>query len=348
MNNPSPIVDLFVKHLQDRCTADEVKQLLKHFEIEENEEILRHLIRAELDFTHQGEITNSKEDAALLKVKSALISKIKQNQEQPRVKRLSPISRWVSRCAVWLVLVCSTALLVDHFYTDIKDYFHPVKLLTATTKRGERKLLTLSDGTKIWLSPSSSLEYPDQLIGNLREVKLEGEAFFEVAKDKKHPFIIHSGRMDTRVVGTSFNIQSFKAQINSTVTVVTGIVKVSALRSSGRKPQEVILNPNQRSQLDSQSGTLTSINYPNAKQMLKRKDGILNYDGTPVQDVVADFSRYYKVPILIESKSKNCLCYGEFDTNRPVNILLEQLAAAINAKIIIQKEKYILKGGCEE
>ena len=348
MNNPLPIVDLFVKYLQDRCTADEVKQLLMYFEIEENEEILRHLIRAELDFTHQGEITNSKEDAILLKIKSVLISEIKQNQEQHRVKRLSPISRWVRICAVWLVLVCSAALLVDHFYTDIKGYFHPVKLLSLATRPGERKLLTLSDGTKIWLSPSSSLEYLDQLIGNLREVKLEGEAFFEVAKDKKHPFIIHSGRMDTRVVGTSFNIQSFKAQINSTVTVVTGIVKVSALRSSGRKPQEVILNPNQRSQLDNQSGTLTSINYPNAKQMLKRKEGILNYDGAPVQDVATDFSRYYKVPILIESKSKNCLCYGEFDTNTPVNIVLEQLASAINAKIIIQKDKYILKGGCEE
>jgi ferric-dicitrate binding protein FerR (iron transport regulator) len=348
LNNPSPIVDLFVKYLQDRCTADEVKQLLKHFEIEGNEEILRSLIRVELDFTHQGEITNSKEDAALLKVKSVLISEIKQNQEQHRVKRLSPISRWVRICAVWLVLVGSTALLVNHFYPDIKGYFHPAKLFTIVTRPGEHKLLTLSDGTTIWLSPSSSLEYPDQLIGNLREVKLEGEAFFEVAKDKKHPFIIHSGRMDTRVVGTSFNIQSFKAQINSTVTVVTGIVKVSALGSSGAKPQEVILNPNHRSQFDTQTGRLTSISYPNAKQMLKRKDGILNYDGTPVQDVVADVSRYYKLPIVIESKSKNCLCYGEFDTNRPINIVLEQLAAAINAKIIIQKDKYILKGGCEE
>jgi transmembrane sensor len=345
LNNPSPIVDLFVKYLEDRCTADEVNELLKHFEIEENEEILRSLIRAELDFAHQGEITDSNEDAVLLKVKSALLHEIKENQGQHRPVF---IPKWVKICAVWLVVACSTALLFGHFYTDIKGYFHPVKQFTMVTRPGERKSIKLSDGTKIWLSPSSSLEYPDQLTGNLREVKLEGEAFFEVAKDKKHPFIIHSDRMDTRVVGTSFNIQSYKQQLAYTVTVVTGIVNVSALSSSGGKTNAVVLRPNQRSRFDYQNSTLTSINYPDAKQMLKRKEGVLNYDGAPVQEVVADFARYFKLPIVIESKSKNCLCYGEFNTNRPVNIVLEQLAAAINAKIIIQKDRYILKGGCEE
>ncbi|MHB8205902.1 FecR family protein [Mucilaginibacter sp.] len=347
MNNPSLIVELFVKYLQDQCSVDEVKQLLKYFEIEENEEILRSLIRAELDFTHQGEITNSKEDAALLKVKSALIIEIKQGLEQHRFKRSAVISKWLKICAVWLVLAGS-GLLIDHFYADIKSYLHPVKLMTIVTRPGERKLLTLSDGTKIWLSPSSSLEYPDQLKGNLREVKLEGEAFFEVAKDKKHPFVIHSGRMDTRVVGTSFNIQSYKAQISATVTVVTGIVKVSAFNAAHVKQKDVMLRPNQRSEFEQKDGSLTSMDYPNATQMLKRKNGILNYDGAPVQEVVADFSRYYNLPVSIESKSKGCLCYGEFDTNRPLNIVLEQLAAAINAKVIFQKGEYILKGGCEE
>ena len=347
MNIPVSIVDLFVKYLQDECTIDEVKQLLKYFEIEENEEILRSLIRAELDFTHHGEITNSKEDAVLLKIKSILLSEIKKNQEQHPIKRMFPTLKWAKICALCLILVGAATLLLDHV-SDIKRYFHPVKLLTVVTRQGERKSLILADGTKIWLSPSSSLEYPDQLIGNLREVKLEGEAFFEVAKDKQHPFIIHSGRMDTRVVGTSFNIQSYKSQSNYTVTVVTGIVKVSAFTASHIEQKDITLKHNQRGQFDNNNGALNSVNYPDAKQMLKRKDGILSYEGAPVQYVVADFSRYYKLPVVIESKSKSCLCYGEFDTNRPLNIILEQLAAAIGAKIIIQKDKYILKGGCEE
>ena len=346
MNNPSPIVELFVKYLQDRCTTEELKQLLKYFEIEENEEILKSLIGAELDFAYRGEITDSKEDAALAKVKSILIDQIKQNQQQ-HVYVSAFFPRWVRICAVWLVLAGSAVLLFDHFYADIKGYLHPIKLLTVVTRTGERKSLTLSDGTKIWLSPSSSLTYPDQLTGNLREVKLEGEAFFQVAKDKRHPFIIHSDRMDTRVVGTSFDIQSYKEQLDYKVTVVTGIVKVSVFSASHLMQRNVVLKPNQQSVFNNEDGKLISINYPNAKQMLKRKDGILDYDGTPVSEVVADFSRYYKFPVLIESKSKNCLCYGEFNANRPLNILLEQLAAAINAKIIVKKDEYILKGGCE-
>ena len=209
-------------------------------------------------------------------------------------------------------------------------------------------MLQLADGTKIWLSPSSSLEYPGQFIGNLREVKLEGEAFFEVAKDNTHPFIIHSDRMDTRVVGTSFTIRSYKGQAKSDVTVVTGIVRVSSQTASGTKQVEVVLKPNQRAIFNHSNGLLTSENYLNAGQMLKRKEGVLTYDGAPVQEVMADFSRYYNLQIAIESKSKNCLCYGEFDTTKPVNIVLEQLAAAINAKIVVKRDKYIIKGGCEE
>ena len=345
MNTPSPIVKLFVKYLRDQCTAEEIKELSLYFENEENEAVLKSLIRAELDFAHQGAIVDSKEDAALLKIRSALLAQIKEDRK-PR--RPVFIPRWLKICAVWLVIAGSTAVLAGHFYTAIEGYFHPAKLYTMVTRPGERKSLTLADGTKIWLSPSSALEYPDRLTGNLREVKLEGEAFFEVAKDKKHPFIIHSDRMDTRVVGTSFTIQSYKHQPAYTVTVVTGTVNVSALSPSGDKTATVVLKPNQRSRLDNQSGALASTNYPAAGQMLKRKDGILSYDGAPVQEVIADFARYYKVRIVVESKSMNCLCYGEFNTNRPAKIVLEQLAAAINAELVIQKDWYILKGGCEE
>ena len=113
--------------------------MLRYFEVEENEEILKSLIRAELDFAYQGDITDSKEDAALLKVKSAVVSEITQNQEKYQLKRSAPISRWLRICALWLVIASSTALLVNHFYKDIKGYFYSAKLYTIYTKPGERK-----------------------------------------------------------------------------------------------------------------------------------------------------------------------------------------------------------------
>ncbi|NHA03282.1 DUF4974 domain-containing protein [Mucilaginibacter sp. HC2] len=348
MENQSAVIELFVKYLQNRCSHDEVKQLLKYFETENDEETLRHLINAELNVENQGSITNSKEDAVLLKIKSALIAEIRQaNDQQPgKIRTLTP--RLLKIVAFWLLMSVLAIVLFNNYMYNLKKGILQVKLSTIRTSQAELKKVILFDGTKIWLSPSSTLEFPDQLIGNFREIKLEGEAFFEVAKDKSHPFIIHSDHMDTRVVGTSFDVQSYKGQSHYKVTVVTGIVKVSGVNFAKGRDEGVTLHPNQQSQLDKQSGTLKSIEYPDAQLMLRRKDGILNYDSASVNDIVSDLSRYYNLQIDLESKSKSCLFSGEFDTKRPIEIVLKQLAAAINAKVIFQNGSYVLKGGCEE
>ncbi len=110
------------------------------------------------------------------------------------------------------------------------------------------KSIQLSDGSKIYLAANSSFQYPEKFEGNQRTVSLlKGNAFFEVAKDKQHPFIIHSGEIKTRVVGTSFHIQLSK--LNCKVIVVTGKVNVSG------KGQSVDLVPNQEALFESQKLT---------------------------------------------------------------------------------------------
>ncbi|MET3027010.1 FecR family protein [Flavobacterium sp. UW10123] len=110
------------------------------------------------------------------------------------------------------------------------------------------KSIQLSDGSKIYLAANSSFQYPEKFEGDQRRVSLvKGNAFFEVAKDKKHPFIIHSGEIQTRVVGTSFHIQLSK--LNCKVIVVTGKVNVSG------KGQSVDLVPNQEALFEAQKLT---------------------------------------------------------------------------------------------
>ncbi|MBZ4034087.1 FecR family protein [Flavobacterium sp. 17A] len=110
------------------------------------------------------------------------------------------------------------------------------------------KSIQLNDGSKIYLAANSSFQYPEKFEGDQRTVSLlKGNAFFEVAKDKKHPFIIHSGEIQTRVVGTSFHIQLSK--LNCKVIVVTGKVNVSG------KGQSVDLIPNQEALFESQKLT---------------------------------------------------------------------------------------------
>jgi transmembrane sensor len=110
------------------------------------------------------------------------------------------------------------------------------------------KSIQLSDGSKIYLAANSSFQYSEKFKGDQRTVSLlKGNAFFEVAKDKKHPFIIYSGEIQTRVVGTSFHIQLSK--LNCKVIVVTGKVNVSG------KGQSIDLVPNQEALFEAQKLT---------------------------------------------------------------------------------------------
>ena len=345
------IENLFRKYLIRQCTPDEIKELFKLIRKKENEEIFTSLIAEELSKNAPESLQIEHENRAISKVKSILLSEIRL---QIPAKSASFNSRynipntWLKIAALWLVIGSATMFMLFRHFSD--KYNAQIKQHTQqlVTKNGQRKFIQLFDGTKIWLSPSSTIKYNDQLVNNYREVTLDGEAFFEVAKDKKHPFIIHSGRMQTEVVGTSFNVKSYSKQNIYNVTVVTGIVRVSMLSAKKEKLSEVVLKPKQQAIYDNGHATLVDKSVITLDPAIKRKDGILSYEGTPVPEVVADLRRYYNQSIELEDKSATCLCYGEFDTTKPIDIVLRQLAGAIGATIKLTDKGYIIEGGCND
>lgn len=354
-NNPTVkdetyIKDLFKKYLNGQCNPEEIDELFGLISNNNYEPIFDKLISEEIKAEVSEPLKSEQEDRAIGKVKSVLLNDI--SSQVPKVKKAnSPYkiaNSWLKIAAMWLIVASGTTYLLVRYFSD--PYEAQIKQHTQqlTTLNGQRKLIQLFDGTKIWLSPSSVLRYEDQLINNYREVWLDGEAFFEVAKDKSHPFIIHSGRMQTEVVGTSFNVKSFAKQSIYSVTVVTGIVKVSMLSAKQEKLSEVVLKPKQQAVMNNSQASLVNKSVPTVEPELKKREGILSYDGASVPEVVADFKRYYSTVIELQNKSATCLCYGEFDTNKPISITLSQLAAAIGAAVRQTDKGYIIEGGCNE
>jgi transmembrane sensor len=111
------------------------------------------------------------------------------------------------------------------------------------TVNGSRTHLTLPDGTKVWLNAGSRLTYDKNYGSARREINLTGEAFFDVAKNPQQPFIIHTPRMDVRVLGTSFNVKSYSADKTTEATLVRGSIAVSI---KNRPDETIILKPNQK------------------------------------------------------------------------------------------------------
>lgn len=166
----------------------------------------------------------------------------------------------------------------------------------SVTKNGECRIVNLSDGTQIYLNTGSVLKYPKTFEGHYREVYLEGEAFFDVAKDKNHPFIIHTPKMNTQVIGTSFNIQAYDNQKNEEVAVVTGKVAVKSLETN----QKVFITPGQKISLEKDKNTMQQHKIDIAKISTWRNNSFY-FDNMVLSEVIATLSRNYNIQIELKN-----------------------------------------------
>lgn len=158
--------------------------------------------------------------------------------------------------------------------------------MTLQTPRGGTYQVTLSDGTSVWLNAASSLTYHAELIKDgERKVKLDGEAYFEVKKDKVHPFVVESKGQQVRVLGTHFNISSYSDEPLKKTTLLEGSVAVN----------DVILKPSQQAVLN---GTTIRVEPANLEAEMAWKNGDFLFDGEDFRAAMRKVARWYDVEIV--------------------------------------------------
>jgi transmembrane sensor len=111
------------------------------------------------------------------------------------------------------------------------------------TQKGSRSQIVLPDGSKVWLNAGSTLDYPKQFNGKTRAVQLQGEAYFEVAKNAEHPFIVHTKTFDIKVLGTGFNVRAYPDEDSAVTSLVHGSVEVI---TAGKEKRSILLKPNEK------------------------------------------------------------------------------------------------------
>lgn len=204
----------------------------------------------------------------------------------------------------------------------------------------------LSDGSIVKLKGDSKLEYPNIFIGNTREVNLDGEAFFDIAKDSIKPFIIYSSNITTKVLGTSFSIKAYKGDNAQEVEVVTGKVLVSVKQLSGIS-KEIILVPSQKIIFNQKSDSLIAINTIDSTPISQVIPPKLAFIEVPLQQIVSTLSDLYDKQIIIKNSAMgNCLITADL-TEEPFEICLEILAKLVNATYTINNQIIEINGsGC--
>ncbi|MET3028538.1 FecR domain-containing protein [Flavobacterium sp. UW10123] len=218
------------------------------------------------------------------------------------------------------------------FLVGLSVFFYSTKNAVESkqfaVKLGEHAKIKLSDGTKIWLNAGSVLKYPKEFKGDTREVYLSGEAFFDVAKDKKHPFIIHTNKMDTKVLGTSFNVQAYPDQKMQEVSVATGRVNVKSTVTD----ENVFVTPGQKVVFKSQDNKLQAFKDIPVNTISLWRKNIMVFEETPLSEVVATIGRNYNVAIEVKNKNLNDLKISAYFKELPADQVIGLVCNIVNAQ----------------
>jgi len=229
--------------------------------------------------------------------------------KQPR-QTGSRYLRWVGYAAAVIVLMASSALFTYYFMPkepSVQPLLAEVEMNTLYTPAGQRARLVLQDGTEVWLNAKSSLTYPAAFTEKERRVRVEGEAFFHVAKDASKPFVVSAQDVDIQVLGTQFNVYGYPE---------TGFVQTSLLEGSvnvfypGKETEGVVLKPNQQVTVNDGKMVVEPIVF--ADHFLWR-DGIYAFEKEPLINILKKMEIYYDVKIIIKDPSLfNELYTGKF------------------------------------
>lgn len=342
----SRLTYLFNKYINKELSTQEKAELFSLIGTDETDEELKRALEKFIDDT--GAEILLPENAGDRILHTIVGEKPEQVVEIPvRTKRT--VIAWAGIAAASVIL--ALLLVYFNFYpgkaAQLVSQADNVKMadssiLYATTVIGEGKKILLPDGTAVWLSPSSTIEYPALFTGSLREVKLSGEAFFEVAHDANHPFVIYSGNIETKVLGTSFNIQAYDNQEEINVTVVTGKVNVT----HKNKLEQVELVANERAVFYRKTTELIKegTDTLTAPVMLRRKEGEFVYKGERLQKVMDDLHEYFGIAIDVADSVKECpISFNVYLTDR-IEEILEPIAISINGNIHKRGEVYFIDG----
>jgi transmembrane sensor len=211
---------------------------------------------------------------------------------------------------------------------------------TLIIPKGGEYFLELSDGTKIWINSETTLKYPVQFVGNERNVELTGEAYFEVSHNENKPFHVVSGEQKVEVLGTQFNVSSYRDDEHIVTTLVEG--KVNVYRTSSSQENQILL-PNQQSIMNKRSGVITSKTV-DPKNFIAWKSGAFHFQDQTFDAMVKILSRWYDIDIFYENENVRDIKFtGRFKRYDDFETVIKLIERTDEVKFKIKGKTVIIK-----
>lgn len=235
-----------------------------------------------------------------------------------------------------LPLIIYSGYVTIQIFSNRKTPEKQLMMETVSARQGMVSQFSLADGTKVWLNSGSELQFPTSFTGTRREVKLKGEAFFEVKKDPNQPFRVDTKNLHIDDIGTSFNVASYEDEPQAEVILVEGEVKLS--QGTVTKKDFVTMHPGELAVYKENDSSI-EIKDVDVDKYIAWRDGNLMFRDDSMEEVVKRLSRWFNIQIVInDPEIKNYAYRATFRNENLAQVLnLLKISAPIDYQIIDSK-----------
>ena len=211
-----------------------------------------------------------------------------------RVRNINNVSRWWRVAAVVAMVLMVGAGLGGYFWHPELSLNNPSQIVKIQTGVGEHSTAVLPDGTEVALNAMTSVTYDCSMRNGKRQVSVEGEAYFDVAKDAEHPFVIDANQMEVTCLGTALNVRNYADEQTSSVVLVEGKVRVTTENG------DLTMEPDSRVECDKESLLLSKskVLASNYTYWLK---GETRYNNQSLENIARELARNYHINVIITS-----------------------------------------------
>lgn len=248
------------------------------------------------------------------------------------------------KIAAVICVIISTSLIF--YYLNSSDN---TTQIVVECQKGRKMEVDLPDGSIVMLNSDSRVSYASKFKGDYREVKLEGEGYFNVVSNPDKPFIVHTEKIKTSVLGTTFNIKSYKEENQIEVVVESGTVSVSRFKEGPGEiiPEDqgadLILNRNEKVIFDKSSNNFSAVKSALVKDLIAWKSWVLVFENATCEEIINSVERWYAVEFIVEENATIPSGFtGKFH-NTSLNRVLNAISYTSKCEFEIVGDKVLVK-----
>ncbi|WP_340105960.1 FecR family protein [Rhodohalobacter sp. 8-1] len=325
------------KFFNNQTTPAESEVVLEWFETSEGKQVLQEWIEAGRELMDRKDLRNAIPELDSDKLYISIQEEIKKKRKRYTLRRIDWLSYVVKAAAAVLVILTAALFTISYEGYKVEQITVQEPVIFQTNEEQHREI-TLNDGTIVRLNKNSEIILSVDFNKEKREIRLEGEAYFDVAHSSDKPFIINTGNSSIEVLGTSFNVRSDSGKENVQIAVVEGRVSFSSLKGDKPEKSSVILSKGQFGYLDVKENSIVVDKVP-INNYLAWKSGRFHFNELTLQQVCTQLYRLYNLNCSFENQEIRNLRLTANFSNESLKKTLSVIALSLGIEFKKNEER---------